>query len=61
MTTLATGGLDALPHNGAVVTLLSICGLSHRDSYGDIFVVAVAIPIVALVAVVGLGLTVGSF
>lgn len=61
VTTLATGGLDALPHNGAVVTLLSICGLTHRDSYGDIFMVAVAIPVAALVAVVVLGLTLGSF
>lgn len=61
VTTLATGGLDALPHNGAVVTLLSICGLSHRDSYGDIFVVAVAIPVIALIVVVTLGLSFGSF
>ncbi len=61
VTTLATGGLDALPHNGAVVTLLSICGLSHRESYGDIFVVAVAVPILALIVVVALGLSFGSF
>ncbi len=61
VTTIATGGLDALPHNGAVVTLLSICGLSHRESYGDIFVVAVLIPIIALIAVLALGLTFGSF
>ncbi|MEO1140435.1 MAG: GntP family permease [Pseudomonadota bacterium] len=61
VTTLATGGLDALPHNGAVVTLLSICGLTHRESYADIAVVAVAIPLVALVAVIVLGTTFGSF
>ena len=60
VTALATGGLDALPHNGAVVTLLAICGLPHRQSYGDIFVVAVAIPLVALLAVIGLGLAFGS-
>jgi H+/gluconate symporter-like permease len=58
---IATGGLDALPHNGAVITLLGICGLSHRQSYGDIFVVAVAIPVLALVVVVVLGSTFGSF
>lgn len=61
VTAIATGGLDALPHNGAVITLLSICGLTHRQSYLDIFVVAVAIPLLALVAVVVLGTALGSF
>lgn len=61
VTTLATGSLDALPHNGAVITLLSICGLTHRESYGDIAMVAVAIPLIALVAVVLLGSAFGSF
>nr|WP_218588625.1 GntP family permease [Marivita hallyeonensis] len=61
VTTLATGGLDALPHNGAVITLLAICGLSHRDSYGDIAVVAVCIPLIALVVVIALGTILGSF
>jgi H+/gluconate symporter-like permease len=45
---LASGGLDTLPHNGAVLTLLTITGMSHRDSYKDIFVVAVVIPIIAV-------------
>ena len=58
---IATGGLDALPHNGAVVTLLGICKLTHRQSYADIFVVAVVIPLLALAAVVVLGTTFGSF
>jgi len=61
VTAIATGGLDALPHNGAVITLLGICGLSHRQSYLDIFVVAVAVPLLALVAVVVLGTAFGSF
>jgi H+/gluconate symporter-like permease len=61
VTAIATGGLDALPHNGAVITLLGICGLSHRQSYTDIFMVAVAIPLLALVAVVLLGSGLGSF
>ena len=58
---LATGGLDALPHNGAVVTLLGIAGLSHREAYGPIFVVAVAIPVVALGVALGLASVFGSF
>ncbi|HZW13166.1 MAG TPA: GntP family permease [Noviherbaspirillum sp.] len=61
VTTIATGGLDSLPHNGAVITLLSICKLNHRQSYLDIFMVAVVGPIIALVAVVMLGTMWGSF
>jgi H+/gluconate symporter-like permease len=61
VTAIATGGLDALPHNGAVITLLSICGLTHRQSYADIFVVAAAAPLAALVVVVTLGTLAGSF
>jgi H+/gluconate symporter-like permease len=36
---MASGGMDTLPHNGAVITLLAVTGLTHRVSYGDIFVV----------------------
>lgn len=55
VTALSSGGFDALPHNGAVITLLSICGLTHKQSYVDIFVCAVAIPVVATVTVVVVG------
>lgn len=61
VTVIATGGLDALPHNGAVITLLGICKLTHRQSYFDLFVVAVAIPLLALALVVALGTAFGSF
>jgi len=36
---MASGGMDTLPHNGAVITLLAVTGLTHRQSYGDIFAV----------------------
>lgn len=55
VTALSSGGFDALPHNGAVITLLGICGLTHKQSYGDIFICAVAIPVVATVTVIVLG------
>ena len=58
---MASGGFDALPHNGAVITLLVICGLSHRESYPDIGMVAVVIPLVALAVVITLGTIFGSF
>lgn len=61
VTAVATGGLDALPHNGAVVTLLGICGMTHARAYGDIFVVAVAIPVLALVVLIVAGSTLGTF
>ena len=61
VTTVATGGLDSLPHNGAVVTLLGICGLTHRQAYLDIFMVAVVVPIVALAVIVALAIFVGTF
>jgi H+/gluconate symporter-like permease len=34
---MASGGMDTLPHNGVIVTLLLVCGLSHRAAYGPIF------------------------
>ncbi|ANK82761.1 MAG: transporter [Rhizobiales bacterium NRL2] len=61
VTTIATGGLDALPHNGAVISLLTICGLTHRQSYADIFVVAVLGPILALAVAILLGTVIGAF
>jgi H+/gluconate symporter-like permease len=51
---MASGGLDSLPHNGAVITLLTICGLTHKQSYLDIGIVTVVIPIVALALVIAL-------
>jgi len=36
---MAAGGMDSLPHNGAVITLLGICGLTHKQSYKDMFVI----------------------
>lgn len=38
---MASGGMDTLPHNGAVITLLAVTGLTHRSSYGDIFAMTV--------------------
>lgn len=58
---IATGGLDALPHNGAVITLFAIGRLSHKESYADVFMVAVAIPTLALIVVLTLGGLFGSF
>src|SRR6478672_10344427 len=58
---MSAGTLDSLPHNGAVVTLLAVCGVTHRDSYKDIFVVAIVGALLALAAVIVLGSIFGSF
>jgi len=46
LASMASGGFDSLPHNGAVITLLTICGLSHKQSYKDIAMVSLVIPVI---------------
>jgi len=58
---IGAGTLDSLPHNGAVVTLLAVCGSTHRKSYVDIVMAAIVGPIVALAVVIMLGSAFGSF
>ena len=58
---IGAGTLDSLPHNGAVVTLLAVCGSDHRQSYLDIVMVGIVSAIIALVAVIVLGTVFGSF
>jgi len=57
--TVASGGLDSLPHSGAVIAMLTIMGLKHREAYRDIFVVTVLIPILATVVVISVGVMIG--
>ena len=61
VTAVASGALDALPHNGAVITLLSVCKIGHRDAYSDIFVVAIAAPFISLVVMILVASFFGSF
>ncbi len=49
---MASGGMDTLPHNGAVITLLAVTGLSHRQSYKDVFAVTI-IKTLAVFAIIG--------
>ncbi|NWF32704.1 GntP family permease [Stenotrophomonas sp. SAM-B] len=50
---MASGGMDSLPHNGAVITLLMVTGLTHRQAYKDIFTVTV-IKTLAVFVVIGI-------
>ncbi|EYS85701.1 transporter [Cupriavidus sp. SK-4] len=55
---MASGGMDTLPHNGAVITLLAVTGLTHRESYRDIFAITM-IKTLAVFFVIGLYYTFG--
>jgi len=50
---MASGGMDTLPHNGAVITLLAVTGLTHKQSYKDIFAIT-CIKTSAVFVVIGL-------
>lgn len=58
---ISSGGFDSLPHNGAVISLLTITGLTHKSSYRDIFVVNLLIPVCALILIIILGTMFGAF
>ena len=49
---MSAGTLDSLPHCGAVITLLVVAGLTHADSYKDIFIDSVIVPLIAVFFVV---------
>ncbi len=49
---MASGGMDTLPHNGAVITVLAVTGLTHRESYRDIFAIT-CLKTVAVFVVIG--------
>jgi H+/gluconate symporter-like permease len=61
ITTMSAGTLDALPHNGTVLILLSLCGLTHKESYFDMVMTVVVTCIIALGAALVLGTVFGSF
>ncbi len=51
---MSSGGFDTLPHNGAVITMFIICGLTHRQSYKDLGMVTLVIPFSVVMAVTAL-------
>ncbi|MEE4162413.1 MAG: GntP family permease [Woeseiaceae bacterium] len=51
---MSSGGFDTLPHNGAVITMFIICGLTHRQSYKDLGMVTLVIPFTVVIAVTAL-------
>jgi H+/gluconate symporter-like permease len=61
VSTLGSGTLDSLPHNGTVLTVLQVSKLTHRESYFHMLMTVVVGVILALVAVIALGSVFGSF
>jgi H+/gluconate symporter-like permease len=61
VTAIASGVLDTLPHSGAIITLLAVCKLSHRESYADILVAGIGAPLISLIVVIALASLVGAF
>lgn len=55
---MASGGLDSMPHNGAVITILAVCGMTHKQSYPDIGAIVV-IKTIAAFAVIAIHLATG--
>lgn len=58
---MAAGGFDTLPHCGAIITLLAICKLNHRQAYLNIAMVTMIAPVFAIITVITLGTLFGSF
>lgn len=49
MICLASAGIDTLPHSGALVTIISVCGLTHKESYYDVFILTLMKMLVAFI------------
>jgi H+/gluconate symporter-like permease len=56
ISSIASGGLDSLPHSGAVITMLMVMGLTHKEAYKDLGLVTIIFPFVATVVVLFLAL-----
>ncbi|MCA0173919.1 MULTISPECIES: GntP family permease [Bacillaceae] len=54
--TAVASGASILPHNGALLTLFTVTGLTHKDSYKDVFVVGLIIPMIATIAIIFLAM-----
>ena len=57
--TMASGGFDSLPHCGAVVAMLTITGLTHKQAYRDVGVITVVIPVLSTLVVIAIASLLG--
>jgi H+/gluconate symporter-like permease len=61
LTTISAGTLDALPHNGTVLTVLQVSGLTHRESYFDMVMTVIVGVIISYLVIILLASVFGSF
>jgi H+/gluconate symporter-like permease len=55
ISSIASGALDSLPHNGYIVTTVrAICGETHKSAYWPIAALTIAIPTMGLILAVSL-------
>jgi len=54
---LASAGLDTVPHGGALVTLIAVCGLTHKESYYDVFILTLLKAMVGFIGILAYTLT----
>jgi H+/gluconate symporter-like permease len=55
---MASGGFDTLPHCGAVVAMLTITQLSHKQAYKDVAVITLVIPVIATLVCLAVSLVI---
>lgn len=53
---IASGGLDSLPHNGAILTILIVTGMTHKQSYREMAVIAIFFPMLSLIPAIALAI-----
>jgi H+/gluconate symporter-like permease len=51
--TMASGGFDSLPHCGAIIAMLTITQLTHKDAYRDVGMITVVIPVLSTLVLMG--------
>jgi len=54
MATIASGGLDSLPHSGAVIAILTVMRLTHKQAYKDVAVITIVVPVITMFILVAL-------
>ena len=55
---MASGGFDSLPHCGAVIAMLTITQLTHKQAYKEVGIVTVVVPVIATLATIGLAMVI---
>ena len=53
---MACGGLDTMPHNGAVITILAVFGLTHKTAYKHMFATCVVVPIITIIPAIAMAI-----